>query len=31
MTAGNRTVVSFQSIRAGRVDRARLSPVGFMK
>jgi outer membrane lipoprotein-sorting protein len=31
MTAGNRTVVSFLSIRAGRVDRARLSPAGFMK
>jgi outer membrane lipoprotein-sorting protein len=31
MTAGNRTIVSFQSIRAGKVDRARLSPAGFMK
>ncbi len=31
MTAGNRTIVGFKSIRAGQVDRARLSPAGFMK
>jgi outer membrane lipoprotein-sorting protein len=31
MTAGNRTIVGFKSIKSGSVDRARLSPAGFMK
>jgi len=31
MTSGNKTVVTFKSIKSGAVDRARLSPAGFMK
>ena len=31
MTAGNRTIVAFKTIKSGAVDRARLSPAGFMK
>jgi hypothetical protein len=31
MTAGNKTIVGFKSIKSGTVDRARLSPAGFMK
>lgn len=31
MSSGNCTIVVFQSIKAGVVDRARLSPAGFMK
>jgi outer membrane lipoprotein-sorting protein len=31
MTAGNKTIVGFKSIKSGAVDRVRLSPTGFMK
>ncbi len=31
MAAGNKTIVRFTSIKSGKVDRARLSPAGFMK
>ena len=31
MTAGNRTIVGFKSMKSGSVDRSRLSPAGFMK